>query len=61
MKRSSLYIGPLNEPNSKTTNIVAESHSDESDQPGHLPCLIGVFDVRTKKAYVLSRLGGCSD
>ena len=43
--------------------------SEDSDQPGHLPCLIRVFAVRMKKACVLSyplssqrrliRLGGC--
>ena len=43
--------------------------SEYSNQPGHLPSLIGVFAVRMKKAQVLSyplsaqrrliRLGGC--
>ena len=28
--------------------------SEDSDQPGHLPSLIRVFAVRTKKAWVLS-------
>ena len=39
--------------------------SDDSDEPGHPPCLIRVFAVRMKKlpierlANTLIRLGGC--
>ena len=37
-----------------TTNKMACTPSEDSDQPGHPPCLIRVFAVRMKKAWVLS-------
>ena len=58
-----------NEPPHDKTNKMICAFSEHSDQPGHLPSLIGVFAVRMKKAWVhscplsaqrrLIRLGGC--
>ena len=57
------------EPHRDKTNKMACAPSKVSDQPGHPPTLIRVFDVRLKKARILSyplsaqqrliRLGGC--
>ena len=40
-------------PHDKTSKMVC-AHSEDSDQLGHSPSLIRVFDVRTMKALVLS-------
>ena len=42
------------EPPHDKTNKMACAPSEDSDQPGHSPCLIWVFTVRLKKARVLS-------
>ena len=42
------------EPPRDKTNKMACAPSEDSDQPGHPPSLIGVFTVRMKKAWVLS-------
>ena len=36
------------------TNVMGFPFNEDSDQPVHLPCLIGVFTVYMKKAKVLS-------
>ena len=64
-----LKRGTINEPPHDKTNKMACAPSEDSDQPGHPPSLIGVFAVRMKKAWVLNyplsaqrrliRLGGC--
>ena len=43
-----------NEPPHDKTNKMACAPSEDSDQPGHPPSLIGVFAVRMKKAWALS-------
>ena len=57
------------EPPHDKINKMADASSDDSDQPGHLPSLIGVFAVHMKTPWVLNyllsvqrrqiRLGGC--
>ena len=57
------------EPPHDKTNKMACAPSEDSEQPGHLPSLIRVFAVHTKKTWVLSyplsaqprliRLGWC--
>ena len=42
------------EPPHDKTNKMACAPIEDSDQPGHPPSLIRVFDVRMKKAWVLS-------
>ena len=42
------------EPQHDKTNKMTCAPSEDSDQPGHRPSLIGVFAVRMKKAWVLS-------
>ena len=42
------------EPLHDKTNKMACAPSEDSDQPGHLPSLIRVFALRTKKAWALS-------
>ena len=49
-----LTLNQPHEPPREKTNKMACSHSDDSDQPGHLPSLISVFAVHMKKAWVLS-------
>ena len=39
------------EPPRDKTNTMAYAPSEDSDQPGHPPSLIGVFAVRMKKAH----------
>ena len=41
------------QPHDKTNKVVC-APSEDSDQPGHPPCLIRIFAVRTKKAWILS-------
>ena len=43
-----------NEPPHNKTNKVVCVPSNDSDQPGHPPSLIRVFNVPTKKAWVLN-------
>ena len=43
-----------NEPPQDKTNKVVCAPSEDSDQPGHPPSLIRVFDVRMKKTWTLS-------
>ena len=42
------------EPHRDKNNKMVCAPSEDSDQPGHLPSLIRVFDVRLKKAMILS-------
>ena len=42
------------EPPHDKANKMACAPSEDSDQPGHSPSLIGVFVVRMKKLWVLS-------
>ena len=42
------------EPAHDKTYIMACAPGEDSDQPGHPPCLIRVFAVHMKKAWVLS-------
>ena len=42
------------DPHRDKTNKMACAPSENSDQPGHPPCLIRVFAVRFKKARILS-------
>ena len=44
----------INEPPHDKTNKLTCAPSEDSDQPGHPPCLIRVFTVRMKEAWVLS-------
>ena len=66
---SKSVIFVLFEPPHDKTNKMACAPSEDSDQPGHPPCLIRVFAVPMKKTWVLSyplsaqrnriSLGGC--
>ena len=62
-KTSFLQLGSNEPPHDKTNKMTA--HSEDSDQPGHLPSLIRVFAMCSTKALfmrrakMLIRLGGC--
>ena len=48
--RQNTYYTGLNEPHHDKTNKKVCAPSEDSDQHGHPPSLIGLFDVRMKKA-----------
>ena len=52
---SKTFLNTFNtfEPHDKNNKVVC-APSEDSDQPGHPPCLIRVFAVRTKKAWFLN-------
>ena len=54
MRKVVFKYGKIYEPHHDKTNQMACAPSEDSDQPGHPPSLIGVFAVRMKKAWVLS-------
>ena len=51
--RSVSRHNPFEPPHDKTNKMTC-APCEDSDQPGHLPSLIRVFAVHTKKAWVLS-------
>ena len=52
---SKIFLDTFNtfKPHDKTNQLVC-APGEDSDQPGHPPCLIRVFADRTKKAWILS-------
>ena len=52
-RRKATQLQCIHEPPHIKTSKMAIAPNEDTDQPGHRPCLIGVFAVRMKKHWVL--------